>query len=72
VVEASSAADLTIAGVSREWGLERRTFGKYTDQLAVRCQSALLVTRKYKLAPSHLAGVLPQLREERSALNPQA
>jgi Kef-type K+ transport system membrane component KefB/nucleotide-binding universal stress UspA family protein len=72
VVEASSAADLTIAGVSREWGLERRTFGKYTDQLAVRCQSALLVTRKYKLAPSHLAGVLPQSREERSALNPQA
>ncbi|WP_019498151.1 cation:proton antiporter [Pseudanabaena sp. PCC 6802] len=58
VVEASSSVDLTIAGVSREWGLERRTFGKYTDRLATRCQSALLVTRKYKLAPSHLVGIL--------------
>lgn len=64
VIEASQTADLTIAGVSREWGLERRTFGKYTDQLAVKCQSAMLITRKHKLAPSHLTGILPKIKDK--------
>lgn len=72
VIEASEAADLTIAGVSREWGLERRTFGKYTDQLAVKCQSAMLVTRKHKLSPSHLAKILPKVEDEQSMLRSQA
>jgi Kef-type K+ transport system membrane component KefB/nucleotide-binding universal stress UspA family protein len=71
VVESSGSADLTIAGVSREWGLERRTFGKYTDQLAVKCQSPLLIVRKHKLAPSHLAGILPEEKDQQSTLSPQ-
>ena len=72
VIEASQTADLTIAGVSREWGLERRTFGKYTDRLAVKCQSAMLIARKHKLAPSHLAGILTEIKDEQSVLRSQA
>lgn len=60
VVEASGRADLTIAGASREWGLERQTLGYYTDELAVRCQSSLLITRRYSQVTSHLASVLDQ------------
>ncbi len=58
VVRASEAADLTIAGTSREWGLERQTLGYYTDELAVRCHSSLLITRRYSRVSSHLASVL--------------
>lgn len=58
VVEASAQADLTIAGASREWGLERQTLGFYADQLAVRCHSSLLITRRYSRVTSHLASVL--------------
>jgi Kef-type K+ transport system membrane component KefB len=72
VIEASETADLTIAGVSHEWGLERRTFGKYTDQLAVKCQSAMLITRKHKLASSHLSGILTEVKDEQSILRSQA
>lgn len=57
-VEASSHADLTIAGASREWGLERQTLGRYADELAVQCQSSLLITRKYSWTASHLASFL--------------
>jgi Kef-type K+ transport system membrane component KefB len=72
VIEASETADLTIAGVSREWGLERRTFGKYTDLLAVKCRSAMLITRKHKLAPSHLFGTLAEVNDEQSILRNKA
>jgi hypothetical protein len=58
VVRASEAADLTIAGTSREWGLERQTLGYYTDELAVQCHSSLLITRRYSRVSSHLASVL--------------
>ncbi len=58
VVEASSTADLTIAGASREWGLERQTLGFYTDELAVQCHSSLLITRRYSRVTSHLASLL--------------
>lgn len=71
-IEASQNADLTLAGVSREWGLERRTFGKYTDRLAVKCQSAMLVARKHKLAPSHLEGILIEAQNKQSSLRSQA
>jgi len=43
-VEASAAVDLTIAGTSRAWGIERQTLGRYTDQLAIQCRSSLLIT----------------------------
>jgi Kef-type K+ transport system membrane component KefB/nucleotide-binding universal stress UspA family protein len=59
VVEASKAVDLTIAGASREWGIERQTLGQYTDELAVRCYSSLLITRRYSHVTSHLATILP-------------
>lgn len=55
VVDASQQVDLTIAGASREWGIERQTLGKYTDALAVQCHSSLLVTRRYSQVTSHIA-----------------
>ena len=60
VVAASANADLTIAGTSREWGIERQTLGQYTDELAVQCHSSLLIARCYVKARSHLASVLSQ------------
>lgn len=58
VVEASRCADLTIAGASREWGLERQTLGGYADELAFKCHSSLLIARKYSQVTSHLSSVL--------------
>ena len=59
VVEASRSADLTIAGASREWGLERQTLGRYADALTNQCHSSLLIARKYsQITSPHLASVL--------------
>jgi Kef-type K+ transport system membrane component KefB/nucleotide-binding universal stress UspA family protein len=66
VVEASAAVDLTIAGTSRAWGIERQTLGRYTDQLAIQCQSSLLITRRHRQVTSHLASVL---KEKQSAIS---
>jgi Kef-type K+ transport system membrane component KefB len=57
VVAASESVDLTIAGTSRAWGIERQTLGKYTDRLAVECRSPLLITRRYSRLTSHLSSV---------------
>ncbi|MBW4665201.1 MAG: cation:proton antiporter [Chroococcus sp. CMT-3BRIN-NPC107] len=57
-VEASAHVDLTIAGTSRAWGIERQTLGRYTDQLAIQCKSSLLITRRYSQVTSHLASVV--------------
>ncbi|HEY9607277.1 MAG TPA: cation:proton antiporter [Allocoleopsis sp.] len=70
VVEASGLVDLTIAGTSRAWGIERQTLGRYTDVLAIECRSSLLITRKYSQVTSHLASVLSHsgqdMRSDRS------
>lgn len=58
VIQASEQVDLTIAGASREWGIERQTLGQYTDALAVECRSSLLITRRYSKLTSHLSTVL--------------
>jgi Kef-type K+ transport system membrane component KefB/nucleotide-binding universal stress UspA family protein len=58
VIQASATVDLTIAGASREWGIERQTLGQYTDALAVECASSLLITRRYSQMTSHLLTVL--------------
>jgi nucleotide-binding universal stress UspA family protein len=59
IVEASRGADLTIAGASREWGVERQTLGRYADALSNNCHSSLLITRKYRQVSSpHLASIL--------------
>jgi nucleotide-binding universal stress UspA family protein len=58
VVDRSANVDLTIAGASREWGLERQTLGRYADALVTQCVSPLLITRKYSKVTSHLASVL--------------
>ncbi len=58
VVNRSANVDLTIAGASREWGLERQTLGRYADVLATQCHSSLLITRKYSQVTPHLASVL--------------
>lgn len=58
VIEASQDADLTIAGASREWGIERQTLGRYTDELAFECRSSLLITRRYSQVTSPLNTLL--------------
>ena len=58
VVAASRTADLTIAGASREWGLDRQTLGRYADELAAQCRSSLLITRRYSGVASHLTSML--------------
>ncbi|BAY31227.1 sodium/hydrogen exchanger [Nostoc carneum NIES-2107] len=67
VVEASEFVDLTIAGTSRAWGIERQTLGRYTDELAIQCRSSLLITRRYSQVTSHLASVLPEVSSPESA-----
>lgn len=57
VVAASETVDLTIAGTSRAWGIERQTLGRYTDLLATECRSSLLITRRYNQVSSHLSSI---------------
>ncbi|BAY46160.1 sodium/hydrogen exchanger [Scytonema sp. HK-05] len=64
VVAASEAVDLTIAGTSRAWGIERHTLGRYTDELAIKCRSSVLITRRYSQFTSHLASVLSNDKSE--------
>jgi Kef-type K+ transport system membrane component KefB/nucleotide-binding universal stress UspA family protein len=64
VVAASFSVDLTIAGTSRAWGIERQTLGRYTDQLAIQCCSSLLITRRYSQVTSHLTSVLADMAPE--------
>ena len=71
VVEASQTVDLTIAGASREWGIERQTLGQYTDELAVQCQSPLLILRRYRRVTTHLAAVLKPIAPSSDLENPQ-
>lgn len=68
VVAASETVDLTIAGTSRAWGIERQTLGRYTDQLAIQCRSSLLITRRYSQVTSHLTSVLPEVSSQRPVL----
>ena len=66
VVEASATVDLTIVGTSRAWGIERQTLGRYTDELANRCQSSLLIARRYSQVTAHLSSILPQTNSDAS------
>jgi len=50
--------------MSRAWGIERQTLGRYTDQLAIQCRSSLLITRRYSQVTSHLASVLSGTNSE--------
>ncbi|WP_448269234.1 cation:proton antiporter [Nostoc sp. DSM 114159] len=68
VVEASKNVDLTIAGTSRTWGIERQTLGRYTDQLAIQCCSSLLITRRYSQVTAHLASMLPDVSSQEPTL----
>jgi Kef-type K+ transport system membrane component KefB/nucleotide-binding universal stress UspA family protein len=63
VVAASADADLTIAGASREWGIERQTLGQYTDTLATECRSPVLIARRYSRVTSHMAAILTHSEE---------
>jgi nucleotide-binding universal stress UspA family protein len=57
VIEASKEVDLTIAGTSRTWGIERQTLGVYTDKLAKECHSSLLIARRYSPMMSHISSL---------------
>jgi Kef-type K+ transport system membrane component KefB/nucleotide-binding universal stress UspA family protein len=63
VITASADVDLTIAGASREWGIERQTLGQYTDALACECRSPVLITRRYSQVTSHMAALLVEPEE---------
>lgn len=58
VIVASESVDLTIAGASREWGVEKQTLGYHADALSEGCRSPLLITRRHSRVTSHLAAVL--------------
>jgi Kef-type K+ transport system membrane component KefB/nucleotide-binding universal stress UspA family protein len=60
VIKASVAADLTIAGTSRTWGIERQTLGRYTDTLARECESSILITRRYNEVASNLNSLIEE------------
>ncbi|WP_016952985.1 cation:proton antiporter [Anabaena sp. PCC 7108] len=64
VVSASENVDLTIAGTSRAWGIERQTLGRYTDELAIKCRSSLLITRRYSQVTSHLSTLLSEVNSQ--------
>ncbi|MBC6432750.1 sodium:proton antiporter [Nostoc sp. HG1] len=68
VIQASESVDLTIAGTSRAWGIERQTLGRYTDQLAIQCRSSLLITRRYSQVTAHLASMLPEVSSQEPTL----
>lgn len=68
VIQASEDVDLTIAGTSRAWGIERQTLGRYTDQLAIQCRSSLLITRRYSQVTAHLASILPEVSSQEPTL----
>ncbi|MEI1373065.1 cation:proton antiporter [Nostoc sp. UHCC 0926] len=68
VIQASEGVDLTIAGTSRAWGIERQTLGRYTDQLAIQCRSSLLITRRYSQVTAHLASMLPEVTSQEPTL----
>jgi nucleotide-binding universal stress UspA family protein len=63
VVTASHRVDLTIAGTSRNWGIQRHSLGRYTDELAQRCHSPLLIARRYSQLTSHLGFLLDTNQE---------
>ncbi|WP_066377365.1 MULTISPECIES: cation:proton antiporter [unclassified Anabaena] len=68
VITASESVDLTIAGTSRAWGIERQTLGRYTDALAIQCRSSLLITRRYSQLTSHLTSALADLSHQESTI----
>lgn len=68
-IEASKTADLTLAGTSSAWGIERQTLGRYTDELAMHCHCSLLITRRYSRITSHLSSVLAA-QNQPSTVNP--
>ncbi len=68
VIEASSSVDLTIAGTSRTWGIERQTLGRYTDKLAKECASSLVITRRYNEVSYHISSLLDEQSENLSAI----
>ncbi|MBH8576519.1 cation:proton antiporter [Nostocaceae cyanobacterium CENA369] len=69
VIAASENVDLTIAGTSRAWGIERQTLGRYTDALAIQCRSSLLITRRYSQVKSHLASIVSEVSNSESILS---
>ncbi|MCF4970232.1 cation:proton antiporter [Nostoc sp. CMAA1605] len=69
VVAASESVDLTIAGTSRAWGIERQTLGRYTDELAIQCRSSLLITRRYSQLSSHLTSALSEPNHQEPIVN---
>jgi Kef-type K+ transport system membrane component KefB/nucleotide-binding universal stress UspA family protein len=54
----SQQIDLTIIGIGRTWGRRKPTLDSYTDRLATRCPSSLLIVRRYSQFSTHLSFAL--------------
>ncbi len=54
----SQQVDLTITGIGRTWGRRKPTLDSYTDRLATRCASSLLIVRRYSQFSTHLSFAL--------------
>jgi Kef-type K+ transport system membrane component KefB len=55
IEEFSCQVDLTITGIGRTWGRRKPTLDSYTDRLATRCVSSLIIARRYSQFSSHLS-----------------
>jgi Kef-type K+ transport system membrane component KefB len=53
IEEISRQVDLTITGIGRTWGRKKPLLDRYTDRLAMRCVSSLLIVRRYSQFGSH-------------------
>jgi hypothetical protein len=69
VINTSKTVDLTLAGTSRTWGVERQTLGFYTDKLTKECHSSLVITRSYSRMTNHLASLQNSLSIPESTLS---
>jgi Kef-type K+ transport system membrane component KefB len=58
IEEISRQVDLTITGIGRTWGRRKPTLDNYTNRLAIRCVSSLLIARRYSQFSSHLSFAL--------------
>jgi Kef-type K+ transport system membrane component KefB len=55
IEEFSCQVDLTITGIGRTWGRRKPTLDSYTDRLATRCVSSLIIARRDSQFSSHLS-----------------
>jgi hypothetical protein len=72
VLAEARQADLTVIGVSEEWGLESQLFGWRPQRIAQDSPNSLLLVRKYgQAAPTPAAPIAPATTAPVPTNNPQ-